>query len=406
LRLKGLTKHIYLGRGNHFEGIWEHLAPPPSQFRIRGRFLEYLRKHLIGARIGAFFLSLTDRILVIPYFQEKNKNFLAFFWKGRVLYFLNLSREGEKYRLFRSWVGHEEDFEKSCDENEIVALFEPLGIGQVDLEKEGPEFTILDYFQKLNKDLDKISFSGKKKKFFERKEKKIQNDVDKIKVSKKIKEFLEKPDFLIGDKREITIYGVKFKFAQGMNEYKKRGLIFEKLKALKKAEELLEKRLKDTKKDKIDFEKEGEKKGIGGINVIEPFWSLKKETPTIKSDYNVDFFRTKEGLKIAIGKDTQANDYLRSKWANKEDLWFHLEGHTSGHLIVKGISKFDEEIFCNLGSLIRDYSKLEINEIPLIYTQVKNIKGLKGKSGTVTHNKTKYLKVIYRKNWSEFILKI
>jgi hypothetical protein len=83
-----------------------------------------------------------------------------------------------------------------------------------------------------------------------------------------------------------------------------------------------------------------------------------------------------------------------------------LEGHKSGHLIIKGKINFDENLFSLIGSLIRDYSNIEINEIPLIYTQVKNIKGLKGKSGTVTYSKEKYLRVIYQKIWSEFIFKI
>ena len=406
LRLKGTSKYLYLGRGNHFEGIWEHMGPPPSEFRVRGRFLEYLRKYLIGARVGTIFLSSFDRILVIPYFQNKDQNFLAFFWKGRTLYFLNQFKAEDKNKIFCSWVGHEEVLNGPVEEKNIEAFFAPLGVGQADLEKEGSDSSILDYFQKLNKDLERISFSSTKKKFFERKEKKIQSDLEKLKVSQKIKEFLDNPGFLIGDKKEIILSGVKFKFEKSLNEYKKRGLIFDKLKGFKKGETVLEKRLKETKKERADFEKQGEKKGIEGINIIEPFWSLKKETLALKTTYKVDYFETKDGLKLAIGKDTQANDFLRTKWANKDDFWFHLEGHKSGHLVVKGNLKFDQELFCHLGSLLRDYAKEEINEIPLIYTKVKNIKGLKGKSGAVTHNKAKYLKVAYRKNWPEFIFKI
>lgn len=169
---------------------------------------------------------------------------------------------------------------------------------------------------------------------------------------------------------------------------------------------MLEKRLEEVKKEKKEFEKKGDNKGILSIKTIDPVWAIKKETSPLKSEFNVDFFETPEGLRLAIGKDAQANDYLRTKWAGKEDLWFHLEGHKSGHLIVKGKINFDEKIFSLMGSLIRDYSNIEIDEIPLIYTQVKNIKGLKGKSGTVTYSKEKYLRVIYQKNWSEFIFKI
>jgi predicted ribosome quality control (RQC) complex YloA/Tae2 family protein len=212
LRLKGHSKNLYLGRGSNFEGIWEHSDPPPSTFRIRDRFLEYLRKHLVGAKIGGLFLSPNDRILIIPYFKNNDKNFLGLFYKGRTLYFLNLFKEGGKNRLFRSWIGHQENFESSCQEMDILSLFETLEIGHADLEKEGPKSSVLEYFQKLNKDLEHISFSSKKKKFFERKEKKIEKDLEKLRVGQKIKDFLNNPNFLIGDKKEITISGVKFKF--------------------------------------------------------------------------------------------------------------------------------------------------------------------------------------------------
>ncbi len=406
LRFKGISRYFYLGRGNHFEGIWEHLGPPPSEYRIRGRFLEYLRKHLVGAKISGLLLDDTDRILTIPYFQNKNKNFLAFFWKGRTLYFLNLFFENGKYKVFRSWIGKDEIFEKLADEKEIHHLFDSLGTGSVDLGKEGIKSSVMEYFQKLNKDLTKISFTGKKKKFFERKEEKILNDLNKLKEAQKIKLFLNEPHFSIGEKKEVVIGGTKFKFDKTWSEFKKKGKVFEKLKDFKKAELLLEQRLEEVKKDKKEFEKKGENKGILSIKTIEPVWAIKKETSTLKSDFNVDFFETTDGLKLAIGKDAKSNDYLRTKWARKEDLWFHLEGHKSGHLIVKGKLNFDENLFSLIGSLIRDYSNIEINEIPMVYTQVRNIKGLKGKSGTVTYTKEKYLRVIYQKNWPEFIFKI
>ncbi len=406
LRFKGENRFLFLGRGNHFEGVWEYSGPPPSEFRVRGRFLEYLRKHLIGARVGNLKFIDSDRILIIPYFHKKNKNLFSLFWKGRTLYFLNIYLENEVYRIFPSWIGKEEIYGKIPNEDDILEIFRPLGIGQVDLEKEGPHVTLDEYFFKLNQNLKKSNLSSKKIKFFERKEEKIQKDLEKLKKVQKIKNFLNDPNYSFADKNEIKFEGIKFKFDKSWSEYKKKGKIFEKLKDFKKGESLLEKRLQESKNERIAFEKEGENSGISGIKIIEPFWELKKDIGKPKSDFNIDFFETKDGFKIAIGKDVKANDFLRSKWAAKEDYWFHLQGHKSGHLFLKGSLSFNENLFSQIGSLIRDYSKLEILEIPLIYTQVKYLKGLKGKSGSVTYTREKHLRVYYNKNWTEFIFKI
>ena len=55
--------------------------------------------------------------------------------------------------------------------------------------------------------------------------------------------------------------------------------------------------------------------------------------------------------------------------------------------------------------MIRDKSNLLIEVIPLVFTQVKNLKGLKGKAGSVTLKKEKYRDVKYNGNWSEIISK-
>jgi hypothetical protein len=52
--------------------------------------------------------------------------------------------------------------------------------------------------------------------------------------------------------------------------------------------------------------------------------------------------------------------------------------------------------------MLRDFSRLEILEIPVIYTQVKNIKGVKGTKGEVIVKKVKHLRFHY-KDWKEII---
>ena len=66
------------------------------------------------------------------------------------------------------------------------------------------------------------------------------------------------------------------------------------------------------------------------------------------------------------------------------------------------ISKIKPLEFEALASLLRDCSKLDILEIPVIYSQVKHVKGLKGTAGKVLIKKPKYLRCQYRP-WKEII---
>ena len=53
----------------------------------------------------------------------------------------------------------------------------------------------------------------------------------------------------------------------------------------------------------------------------------KTQTPITKINY--------KGFDIYIGKNNKQNDYLISKIASSEDLWFHGQGFTSSHVILK-----------------------------------------------------------------------
>ena len=104
-----------------------------------------------------------------------------------------------------------------------------------------------------------------------------------------------------------------------------------------------------------------------------------------------------------IGLNASGNDQMRTR-AKKDFYWFHIENYPGAHCILKtdDISQLTAEMFELIASILRDYSKLEILEIPLMFTQVKNIKGIKGTKGEVSVNKAKYLVCPYR-NWKEII---
>ena len=85
-----------------------------------------------------------------------------------------------------------------------------------------------------------------------------------------------------------------------------------------------------------------------------------------------------EGFKIYIGKNNKQNDYLISKIATGEDLWFHGQGYPSSHVILK-VPNDKKEIqpsvleFC--AKLTKENSKAKNSGKALvIYTKRKNLK--------------------------------
>lgn len=56
--------------------------------------------------------------------------------------------------------------------------------------------------------------------------------------------------------------------------------------------------------------------------------SKKVKFPNIKT---VDI----DGYVVLIGRDAASNDYLSINMADDDDLWFHVKGHPSSHIIVR-----------------------------------------------------------------------
>jgi uncharacterized protein YcbK (DUF882 family) len=65
-------------------------------------------------------------------------------------------------------------------------------------------------------------------------------------------------------------------------------------------------------------------------------------------------------------------------------------------------SKLSLDDLAAIASLLRDYSRLEIREIPVLYSQLKNVKGMKGVKGEVIIKKPKHLRCLYI-DWKEII---
>ena len=85
-----------------------------------------------------------------------------------------------------------------------------------------------------------------------------------------------------------------------------------------------------------------------------------------------------KGWDIYIGKNNKQNDYLVSKVAKSEDLWFHGQNFPSSHVILKIPNNKKEpkaDILEYCAKLTKENSKAKTGgKAPIIYTKRKNLK--------------------------------
>ncbi len=97
----------------------------------------------------------------------------------------------------------------------------------------------------------------------------------------------------------------------------------------------------------------------------------------IKAEAKVQKFEY-QGFEIFLGKNNKQNDYLISKVAKEDDLWFHGFGFPSSHLILKILnSKIQPEAdvleYC--ARLVKQNSKAkDSNKASIIYTKRKYLR--------------------------------
>lgn len=131
------------------------------------------------------------------------------------------------------------------------------------------------------------------------------------------------------------------------------------------------------------------------------FENLRKyKNKYISSFSNKKYVSTTEPIKIIIdnytimvGKNNKQNDYLTTKIAKKDDMWFHTKDiHGSHVILVTNHAKPDIDIIIKCAEIAAYYSKASMSSnVNVDYTLVKNVKKPSGaKPGMViyTHNET------------------
>jgi len=389
IRIPGKTIHFGIGRGNDYCGVWSLEKNVPSTHRIvKDRILEYLRSNISGKSVVDIQCDEKDRCMKLTL---HDKSEILFFWKGRRLHFSHTFFKDNKLYTFSPW----ESLNVKESELSGFEIFDIVGRKELDIKVCRENYLDID-FETL---FAKSKIDSKKKKKSERKVGFIRADLDKCQLWQDLQELAVK-DKLDLDRDKLVWKGLKLKFERGTTHFQRRDKVFDKIKKLKKGEEVLKRRLEEALGL---LEKEVAVEGKVTEAIVFPLWTSRtksKEKKVSKKEGSI-FFEW-GNIKIAIGTTAQANDELRKNWAKKDDIWFHLDEYKSAHLFVKGDQNISYENAQVYSSILADHSAFTAEGIPVIYTKVSNLKGIKGIAGTVNYKKEKHL-IVQRVNWKEII---
>ncbi|MBR7132507.1 MAG: NFACT family protein [Clostridia bacterium] len=124
----------------------------------------------------------------------------------------------------------------------------------------------------------------------------------------------------------------------------------------------------------------------------------KSATPKKKNPQSHSFkeYTSVEGYRILVGKNNTQNDYITTKLASKNDLWFHVKNIPGSHVVVfSGGEEVSDGTVEFAAVLAAQNSKAASSaQVPVDYTPVKYVKKPSGaKPGMViyTTNKTVYV---------------
>ena len=345
-----------------------------------------------------------DRILIIPYTKFNLQNYFMYFWQGRKSYLLHAFYPSPKeaMKVYTSWAG---DITLSSTENilnELLTLFNEVGRTEISKDQVVKNIgSIDDILKKEGEATAREKLISKKEKSLKKKLNFIHDDLSKVREWENLKKFATREDLSLEHNQDLTIGSHNFKLHNLSTHHQKVGLIFEKIKKLQKAQKILESRKENTEEELRNvpqlITEEIEIKNLPG-----PKFEVKKAKAPQKSKN--EWWEFSLGLKqFAIGKSAQGNDDLRSNYASKEDWWIHLDQKESAHLVLKSDwHQLTSQELQIIVSALAEYSKIDVKNsplIPIIFTQVKYLKGVKGRPGLVIFKKEKRMSVATVSEW-------
>lgn len=103
-----------------------------------------------------------------------------------------------------------------------------------------------------------------------------------------------------------------------------------------------------------------------------------------------------DGFTVLVGKNNKQNDYLTTKLANKDDIWFHVKEFHGSHVILRTDNKTPtQETINKCAALAKEHSKANMaSNIVVDYTFVKYVKKPSGSApGMVIYTNNKSVTV-------------
>lgn len=385
-RTPGKTIYVYIGRGKQYVGVFCTEFPPPSFLRTKDRFLDFVRSNIVGAKISK--IDLIDGVFTFYLKKGRELEKWSVFYEKRVLNFSYFKGD----EVFCSWdLGLKHINEYQINPDSIESILYPQ--------------SILKYIENEEAKATGEVVLKKRLKFLLRKKEHIETDLHQSKKWQELQDLVIAEKLTLND-LELEVLGVKFSFTQSQSYWERQNLVYIKIKKLKRAEKLLAERLQDViieidKIEKKEIEVKTTKERAIAIN-----WNYlpKKESHKNKNLISSEVINFKyKNIVGVLGLTASANDQIRQE-SHKNHIWFHIENYPGTHLILKteNINFFKLDDFSILASMMRDYSKLNISTIPIMYSELRQVKGIKGKKGQVVVKKPKYLSCLYR-DWKEII---
>lgn len=116
----------------------------------------------------------------------------------------------------------------------------------------------------------------------------------------------------------------------------------------------------------------------------------------MKEDFIID---NKSEIKLIywIGENAQDNWDIISK-ANQNDIWFHVAGSSSSHIILRmpnkvSLKDISKQTLIHCSSVCKQHSKSKNNnKVKIVFTEIKNVKKA-DKPGAVYTKKERYITI-------------
>ena len=398
LRVRGKSICLYMGRGAEYQGLWISGEYLPAKYRVKkDKTVEYLRKEIKGLGLTDIEIEEKHPVIKLHLKSKTQEKTLVWMYGDRGAGFiLQNKNKGSLFSSFKGKISNENLSETINTYLDAKKWKNKVGVNPLS-----------EYFIKLEEMINSKKIINKSCNKIKKKILLIEQDIKRLKESQKFKD--EIIENRISLEKDFKVNGLKVKFDKSLGHYQRRDRVLTKLKSWKKAELIQEERLRESLKELENVKNSEFENRVDNIKVIKVNWSKEKETTKTQDvglkgrEKDYDIIEIVKGIKVGVGKNSSGNDELRKSWSKKDDYWFHIEGEKGAHLILKGT--LAPEYFGIIGSILRDYSKYSGLEIPVVYTTVGKVKGIKGKRGAVTINKPKYFYTVYVENWREIIAK-